>query len=1120
MEQRLITPTKISSWLGCDHSLALSLRGEPVDGGGMSELAEILAEKGIEHETACLEELRLRQSAHGDVKVLDARKRETETFDQWVRRIGNPLHDDYDVIYQMPFLHEGVRGVADFLVRSDEPSEEYAVFEPVDAKLTRSGAKPGHVIQLCFYSEAISALTGKEPRKMHIWLGNGQTESHQVEEFMAYWRRVRRQFIDVFSGAVTISDTKPHRCQECEYCEYQHRCEREWKDNDALEFVATATRKDIERLEEAGVATVVALAGRREPVASMKGEKLARLTRQAQLQVASREDDSDIPVFERIAPVDDSQYGRGLEMLPKPDEGDIFLDFEGDPFWKPSSDLLFLAGLYMKTNGEWEYSSFWAHDVAEQTTMVSQLVRLFWERKQQYPSMHVYHYNHTERSAIERLVDGARDSSIVDTLKRSGFFVDLYPIVRNSFVIGTQSYGLKDLEQLVGFTRTTTIEKGAGAVIEYERWLKDSNNQHLENISLYNRDDVIATKKLRDWVITHRPEELAFRDPEFEITSRDEELDTLAVQLLEYPEDSVENLMGHLLTYWAKEYSASKVPLLFALKGDFDDVSRAASLLGGLRFIEEVPPVGRARTPLARFSFPAQDFSTDFEDSEGIIYFSDSNSVIDATIKGFNPDERTIDIHWGKKQVEGGYPSSIALFTAFPPRKKMERLKDIGRSLLASPDHSEVNRPTLALLENQPPRFNESFIFGGTFSEDADDILKWVDQLDNSFVPVQGPPGTGKTYRGARIIETLVSKGLRVGVTGPSHSAVENLMRATASLLRDKNVDPKTLNAVKWNASHEGKGLEDFAAYPEDRHEVFNSDFQLIGGTTWLWASDEFIDNPVDLLIIDEAGQVSLADAISVSMSAKNILLLGDPLQLAQVSQSSHQSDAGKSALEFVLDDHLTVPADRGVFISKTRRMHPDVCRFISSQMYEGRLLSEPFCALQTTSFGTGLRWLKAEHVGRSTYAPEEVDVIVAKIKEMMGTSYVDANGNEKLLDESCFLVVAPYNAQRRELRKQLTAHGFSAIEVGTVDKFQGREAVVVFFSMTTSSENEIERGKDFLFSRNRLNVAISRARSLAFLVSTEELLNTRANDVETMRLISTVNAFVEIAQEQSQKID
>ena len=193
--------------------------------------------------------------------------------------------------------------------------------------------------------------------------------------------------------------------------------------------------------------------------------------------------------------------------------------------------------------------------------------------------------------------------------------------------------------------------------------------------------------------------------------------------------------------------------------------------------------------------------------------------------------------------------------------------------------------------------------------------------------------------------------------------------------------------------------------------------------------------------------------------------------------------------------------------------MHSDVCNFISDQIYAGKLHSDVSCEQQTTVAGTGLRWLRAEHVGNSTSAPEEADLIVEEIRMLIGTPWTNQRGEVKRLKAKNFMVVAPYNRQRRLITERLSEHAEVAdVPVGTVDKFQGKQAAVVFFSMTTSTGDLIVRGVDFLFSRNRLNVAISRARCLAYLVCTEELLDTRASDVDDMRLISTLNAFVEWA--------
>ena len=278
---------------------------------------------------------------------------------------------------------------------------------------------------------------------------------------------------------------------------------------------------------------------------------------------------------------------------------------------------------------------------------------------------------------------------------------------------------------------------------------------------------------------------------------------------------------------------------------------------------------------------------------------------------------------------------------------------------------------------------------------------------------------------------------------------------------------------------------------------------------------------PVDILFADEAGQIALADMLATSMATGNLVLVGDPLQLSQVTQASHPRSSGCSALDHVLGEDETMPGERGVFLPVTRRMHPDVCEFISDQIYEGRLISysgEDFnCAWQTTVAGTGLRWLPVSHTNNTRSSPEEADLIIAEILRLIGTEWTDDKGTQNTLGTEDFVIVTPYNDQQRLLTDRLNSRPETAgIEVGTVDLFQGQEAAVVFFSMATSNGDNVVRGKDFLFSRNRLNVAISRARCLAYLVCTEELLNTRARSVVDMRLISTLNAFVEYAERQS----
>jgi uncharacterized protein len=268
---------------------------------------------------------------------------------------------------------------------------------------------------------------------------------------------------------------------------------------------------------------------------------------------------------------------------------------------------------------------------------------------------------------------------------------------------------------------------------------------------------------------------------------------------------------------------------------------------------------------------------------------------------------------------------------------------------------------------------------------------------------------------------------------------------------------------------------------------------------------------------------MALADMLVVSMATDNLVMVGDPLQLSQVRKADHPRNSGCSALDHVLGQDETMPAERGVFLPVTRRMHPDVCEFISDQIYEGRLRSytgDDFnCALQTTAAGTGLRWLPVSHTDNTKSSVEEADLIVTEIQRLIGTEWTNDKGTKKPLGTKDFVVVTPYNDQQRLVTDRLNSNPITAgIEVGTVDMFQGQEAAVVFFSMAASTGEDVSRGKEFLFSRNRLNVAISRARCLAYLVCTEELLNTRARNVTDMRLIATLNAFVEYAERQKER--
>ena len=444
-------------------------------------------------------------------------------------------------------------------------------------------------------------------------------------------------------------------------------------------------------------------------------------------------------------------------------------------------------------------------------------------------------------------------------------------------------------------------------------------------------------------------------------------------------------------------------------------------------------------------------------------------------------------------------------------------LRDIATDAIAG-DSGELSRFRAAgdILGRRPPRTSAVADGEALQGEEADleQIKRVAAGLEESYLFIQGPPGSGKTYTGAHVILDLIAAGKRVGVTSNSHKAINNML---AEVERFARADKVAVRGLKKSSSSD----QDYMPLDTDDGDPMignskdnadlgpDAELNLLAGTAWLWCREEMRQS-VDYLVIDEAGQISLADALALSTAGTNLILLGDPQQLAQVSQGAHPPGSGVSVLEHLLGDHGTIPADRGIFLEHSRRMHPDVCEFVSEAIYEGRLRPAPDCERQRVDApgaltGTGVRSIPIEHTGNSRQSTEEAERIGAEVADLLSGQYTNAKGDQAALSQDEIMVVTPYNAQVRTIRQQLDSRGFTEVAVGTVDKFQGQEAAVVFFSMATSSGAEIPRNVDFLYSRNRLNVAVSRARCLAILVASPALMTIECSTVEQMRLVNAL---------------
>ena len=1111
-----LSPTVITGWLECEHSLTLRLKRSSAP-QAFGAFADLVRAKGVAHE----EEVLARYESEG-LKIHRVAEKGDQSFEEWARAHRSLLATtDADVIYQMPVVFEGIKGVADFLIRIDaEPG--FSTWEPVDAKLARKEAKPGHLLQLCFYADAVTDLTGAAPKRIHVELGSGDRESFRFEEFGPYWRRMKFELGRVANESGPKRETQPEPCRFCEYCDFQKVCEDEWRSEDSLIFVANLLKADRKLLVEAGVTTLEALATADHTPGVLPAERFDRVADQAKLQKQQRDEPGQPVPFTRVLPSDDPIWGHGYAHLPRSNEGDVFFDLEGHPLFTAAAGIFFLFGLWYQREGEWQYEAIWAHDLEAQTVQAVRVVEFLDERREEYPDYHVYHYNHTERSSLRAMVADTEGSILLSRLEATGLFVDLLTVIHNSYQIGIESYGLKDIERVTGFHRTGEIHAGSGAVLLYEEYRETGNERLLEEIALYNQNDVRSTMVLRDWLLANRPEGIQWREARFEEYESNLELDELSFQLLQFEPGTTEHLMGNLVGYWRREHSAHLTPLREKVKKPVADLIDDPEVVTGLSLVERLESKVNEETGVvtekAVFTWNEQDLDPSWSGSS--VYVGDAAGESNfGSASQVKLDGRRITLSWKHDADASSFdPVSAVVNDWIGPGVKQEVLVEAARQLLTDP--TSLPELTRQILTRATPRFEEGEgPKGGIFSDDKDEMVAWADHLDRSAVAVQGPPGTGKTYRGARMVRKLLQSGKRVGVTAPSYAAFGNFMEAVVKLYLEEG-DIESLHACQRIKSKSPKPFEDYIDYAIKNDKAALPHYQLTAGTAWFFCSQDLIENPVDYLIVDEAGQVSLADVAAMSLNAKNVILLGDPLQLDQVSNAVHPDGSGESSLEYLLNGEQTVAADSGVFIEETWRMHPSICRFISTQIYEDRLYSHQSCAQQVVEgHGAGLRWLEATHSGNSTDSVEEAEIIYSKIVELLGTNWTNQHGEVLPLTTSDFMVVAPYNKQKEVIRKALLADPQTAPIapfVGTVDKFQGREAAVVFFSMTTSDGEEIKRGAEFLFSRSRLNVAVSRARCLAYLVCTDALVGTKASTIEAMRLIGTLNSFIEEAAAQA----
>ncbi len=1120
-----------------------------------------MARRGQEYEARYLEELRAVGREIAEIRPPDTVSPARQIRTEHAATL-EAMRSGAEVIYQAVLLDERRLGYADFLQRVETPSDLGPwSYEVVDTKLARQPSAPA-VLQICMYSDLLGAMQGRLPDRMHLVLGGVQREtvSLRVADYAAYYRLVAREFEALLDSPDEVYPvpTKPEPVGHCDFCSWTLECRAQWRREDDLALVAGLSTRQRRALHDIDITTRRGLANPTPPlperVEGVSPEALERVQKQAAIQVRGE----GRVISERISPERDRDKAlvpdRGLWALPEPSPGDLFLDLEGDPFYGSDEvdgiDYLFGAIEPGRTDaaGEPLFHAFWSIEDGNVSTAAERqafedCIDLIMDRWTAYPGMHVYHYAPYETGAMKRLAGRyATRETEVDQLLRGQVFVDLYRVVRQGIRASVESYSIKRLEPLYNFKREIDLRDAGESIVEFEHWLEPEPDTDrdalLDQIKAYNRDDCVSTFYLREWLEEQRAalvSELgaealprpAVVEPEETVDSEEQlEIKELVDRLTEdLPKDLTDGaslddpaqrgrwLLAQLVDWHRREHKAVWWRY-FHLKDELTEDERAeeTDVLGRLTFLDARPdPNPRARSTFYRFRFAEQDHKLSVGDSVRTQDGKDAGRIV-------RLDDETceVELRLGSSRPPP-QPTSLIQFNYVNPRPKPGSLKHLTRLVVDNGiDADGPNQAARDLLMRRPPRVGqaEDAPLAGEGEDAQAAARRLVKELDESYLAVQGPPGSGKSTVGAEMIVDLVEAGKRVGVTANSHKVIGELLEKTARVAEARGADVRI--GQRTNDEPASKSFQHLESTDDACDSLAAGFLDVVGGTGWLWASDK-MGSSVDVLCIDEAGQMSLADALAAAPCATSLLLLGDPQQLDQPLQGVHPPGADRSVLAHVLDGAQVMPREFGLFLDGTWRLHPSICKFTSEIFYEDSLHSHPGREnLDLTGSppfeGTGLRFVSVPHQRRISDSEEEAEAIAEQVDRLLRTnpSWVDADGASHSLTDQDVLIITPYNRQIRELGSRPELKG---LRIGTVDKFQGQEAPISIYSMATSSADDAPRGMEFLYSLNRLNVATSRARCLAVVVASPGLLAVRCRTPRQMHLANALARLWELAE-------
>ena len=1075
----LYSPSDLVTFLECSHTTFLAVSGvAPSDGD--DDFTQLLQSKGFEHEKNYLRHLQ----AEGKHVVEIAKEGE----------LNKRVHDSYDalrsgaeVIFQAVLRDGCWRGDADFLLKCNTPSQlGNHSYEVLDTKLTRT-PEPKHIVQLCAYTELLEKLQGLRPVEMHLLTGDGKKHSFKVSDFFAYYCWAKKRCENYLQQLP--KESYPQPCNYCKLCRWQKHCAVQWQHDDHLSLIANIRKSQQDKLNKAGITSVAQLAttSKDHQIASMSTTTFVQLKEQASLQTHKQ-----ITGENKYLLLAQSE-GKGFSRMPSPQAGDLFFDMEGDPLYPNGLEYLF--GVYYLGESQKEnFKTFWAHDHEQEKKAFCQLMEFLVQHLKQHPKAFIYHYNHYETTALKRLAGRyAAYEEQLDNLLRAEKFIDLYVVVRESIRISESSYSLKNLETFYMPKRAEAVATAADSVVVYNKWRVTHDDRYLQEIADYNEQDCKSTQLLRNWLLQIAGGVSFARNTDDEAVQERKEWEIIYEEFCKCLEASFalsqklrERLM-HLLEFHRREGKAQWWRIFARRDKSNQELLEDNECLADLHQVGV--PQEEKRSYLYTYHFPPQEHK--LKVGEQVCNASTTESI--GSIFSLCEKEQLVKIKCGKGKESLSENFAISVGKPVPSEKLRQALYRCAENLLAGEELGVAQE----ILEKKQPR--TAFVANMDLSNK---VLYAVSALDHSYLFIQGPPGTGKTQISAETIVALLQKNKKIGISANSHKVIHNLLARIENLAVQRGVSFYGVKKTSKNnpeSRFKGKFIENI-----ERTESISPDFDLFAGTAWLFTDEQFRAE-LDYLFIDEASQISLANVIAMASCAQSIILIGDQMQLGQPVQGVHPGDAGLSILEFLQGKSATIAATHGIFLDKTYRLKPSICKFISDVFYDNRLQADANTSTRHLDLqgvedlpDEGIAVIPTHHDGCSQKSEVEGDIIKNIFQQLLSKTCVTDSKKRKIVTDDV-LVIAPYNAQVNYLRSLLPQEA----RVGTIDKFQGQEALIVLISMTTSSEEYLPRNIEFLFSRNRLNVALSRAQCLAVVVTNHQLLSISCRTVEQVQLVN-----------------